>query len=114
MRLSISNKMNTDDFNNRLRKNIIRYRRMRGLAQKELAAKADVSHISAIEQGQSSASKEAMVRIADALGCDISGLLAKPQGPRDERLLLEYFRRLSAKGKRLCLQAIKAIAEYDR
>lgn len=61
----------------------LRLRRIHaGLNQKDLADKAGLhqSHISLLESGDRSATPRTLARLADALGCKVSDLLAEGNG----------------------------------
>ncbi|MFF2522294.1 helix-turn-helix domain-containing protein [Streptomyces liangshanensis] len=60
----------------------IRRRRIEaGLSQEALGARAGYSkgHVSLVERGISGASAQALARLAAALGCEVSDLMADPE-----------------------------------
>ncbi|MYV56485.1 helix-turn-helix transcriptional regulator [Streptomyces sp. SID3212] len=60
----------------------IRRRRIEaGLTQEALGARAGYSkgHVSGVERGIAGASAQALARLAEALGCEVSDLMAAPE-----------------------------------
>lgn len=63
----------------RIARNIIRYRKNRGLTQKEFASRLNTrqSVISRIEQGEQNLSIRTLKDIADVLGTDLESIISK-------------------------------------
>ncbi|KAA5604243.1 helix-turn-helix transcriptional regulator [Roseospira marina] len=91
------------------------WRKARGLTLKQLAERAGTSNqqISHLEKGRRRLSLEWMQRLAEALDCLPSDLLADSSQPRNERerALVELFRGLSEEQQEAFLKATLALAK---
>ena len=99
--------------------NIRKYRLQRGLKQKELAEKTNVSpqHISHIETGRGQLSLPTLVAIANVLCVDCNTLLGKTltgaQGYlyRDE--IEQILSKMEPREVLLCLELCRSVARYN-
>jgi len=102
------------DIKLRIRKNIIRLRRERGMSVRELGKLSGMSYISRIEGGSKSIGKKGVIRLAEALKVDLEEFFRAPdkrEGKEDQ--LLRVFKTLSTAGQNLLIEQAKLLCSYE-
>ncbi|MDD2319135.1 MAG: helix-turn-helix transcriptional regulator [Geobacteraceae bacterium] len=107
-----------EDIDNRIRYNLTRLRMEAGLSQDDLARWSGVKHVSRVEAGTVSVSKNTVARLANALDVDISEFY-QPEESFLNKLdalstLSKLFRECTPKGQRLVLRFVSSFQEYEK
>jgi len=112
--LKYETKLEFYDINYRIRENLQRIRKERGLSMQALGKMSGIPYLSRIESGKKRAGKQVVTRLAEALNVDIAEFYRAPGKPmaRAEQML-RIFETLTHEGQTLLIEAAKSIAAYE-
>lgn len=110
--LKIATKLKNCAIDTRVRQNITRLRRERGMSIQDLARLSGVPYLSRIEHGSKAIGKQGLIKLAQALNVDIAELYRPDRSNRADQLV-QVFEQLSAEGQSLLLETAKSIAAYE-